>query len=354
MGYLIGYIGEFDSLPEPALSVYEHDMDKLGKMAEEGMNFSDALTLGQWTKLTPLEIAVYHDDVEMVKWLTAHGANIIPVIKAVLDAAVRCCGREMIEYFMDRIQRLGAARKNELFSQIQYGKRFENIDILEEYGITAAEYGGEAFRSAAAKNETDLVHMYIERGVDINYHEPNMVFPYASTPVTEAARKDNMELVEYLVEHGADITIEDKNGDRPYTCAVKNKNKKMIEFLTALEPKEWHDEQEKKAMLKPYRLPEEMEEYLKTGERRIEFSESGFIKALEFYSYMDLQEIKWQRKKYLSIAASIEDYSDLALVWNAKAGKLSVIDLEHDTIVELCGWKEFIKAPGEQLNRIFT
>ena len=69
MGYLIGYIGEFDSLPEPALSVYEHDMDKLGKMAEEGMNFSDALTLGQWTKLTPLEIAVYHDDVEMFLYM---------------------------------------------------------------------------------------------------------------------------------------------------------------------------------------------------------------------------------------------------------------------------------------------
>lgn len=353
MGYLIGYIGEFDSLPEPAHSVYEHNMDNLERMAKEGVHFSETIQLGQWTKLTPLEIAVYHDDVEMVKWLTAHGANIVPVITAVLNASVRCCGKEMIELFIERIQRLGVARKNELFSQIQYGRRFENIEVLEEYGITIAEYGGEAFRSAVSKNEMDLVRMYIEKGVDVNYHEPNMVMPYASTPVTVAARQDNMELVKYLVENGADITIEDKNGDRPYTCAVKNKNKEMMEYLTALEPEEWHNEQEKKAALKPYRLPEEMEKYLKTGERRIEFPECRYIKAIELYSYMDMQEIKWERKKYLSIAASIDNYSDLELVWNAKSGKLSVIDREHETIFELCSWKEFIKSPGEQLNRIF-
>lgn len=354
MKYLIGYIGEYDSLPEPALSVYEHDIDKLEKLVEEGTDLSWTIRIGQWTKLTPLEIAVYRDDVEMVKWLTEHGANTFPVLKALLNAAVRCCGREMIEFFMEQIQKLGPAGKNELFSQIQYGERFENIEILEENGITVAEYGGEAFRSAASKNHMDLVRMYIEKGVDVNYHEPDMVIPYASTAVTLAARQDNMELVKYLVENGADVTIIDKNGDRPYTFAVKNKNQEMIEYLTAIEPEKWHNEQEKDNLLKPYKLPKEMVEYLKTGELHITFPECRYIKAIELYSYMDLQELRWKRKKYLSIAAAIEDYSDLLLVWYAKAGKLLLIDLEHEQETELCGWEEFIKAPGVQLNKIFV
>lgn len=65
MKYLIGYIGEYDSLPEPALSVYEHDIAKLEKLVEEGTDLSGTIRIGQWTKLTPLEIAVYRDDVEM-------------------------------------------------------------------------------------------------------------------------------------------------------------------------------------------------------------------------------------------------------------------------------------------------
>ena len=122
----------------------------------------------------------------------------------------------------------------------------------------------------------------------------------------------------------------------------------------AIEPEEWHNEQEKANLLKPYKLSNEMVEYLKTGELHITFPECSYIKAIELYSYMDLQELRCKRKKYLSIAAAIEDYSDLLLVWYAKTGKLLLIDLEHEQETELCGWEEFIKAPGVQLNKIFV
>ena len=37
---------------------------------------------------------------------------------------------------------------------------------------------------------------------DSNYHKPDMVFPYASTPVTEAARHNDFSMVRWLVEQG--------------------------------------------------------------------------------------------------------------------------------------------------------
>ena len=120
-----------------------------------------------------------------------------------------------------------------------------------------------------------------------------MVFPYASTPVTEAARHNDFSMVRWLVEQGADITIPDKYGDRPYTVAVQNKNQEMAAYLKALEPEEWHNEQEKARQLMPYKLPAKLVEYLKTGPLRLEFPERELVKWAELYPYMDVTpEIK--------------------------------------------------------------
>ena len=81
-------------------------------------------------------------------------------------------------------------------------------------------------------------------------------------------------MVRRLVEQGADITISDKYGDRPYTVAVQNKNQEMAAYLKALEPEEWHNEQEKVRQLMPYKLPAKLVEYLKTGPLRLELFHS--------------------------------------------------------------------------------
>ena len=119
----------------------------------------------------------------------------------------------------------------------------------------------------ASRGNQMLAEYLIQNGADINYHKPDMVFPYASTPVTEAARHpyastpvteaarhNDFLTVRRLVEQGADITIPDKYGDRPYTVAVQNKNQEMAAYLKALEPEEWHNEQEKTRQLTPYKL----------------------------------------------------------------------------------------------------
>ena len=143
-----------------------------------------------------------------------------------------------------------------------------------------------------------LAEYLLDNGADINYHKPDMVFPYASTPVTEAARRGDLEMVRFLVERGADVTIADKYGDRPYTLAVQSKNQEMTDYVRALEPEDWHNEQEKARQLKPYKLPAAMAEYLKTGPLRLEFPEYELTKWAELYSYMDVLRESSKNKTY--------------------------------------------------------
>ncbi|MDM8201262.1 ankyrin repeat domain-containing protein [Fournierella massiliensis] len=177
-----------------------------------------------------------------------------------------------------------------------------------------------------------------------------MVFPYASTPVTEAARHNDFPMVRWLVEQGADITIPDKYGDRPYTVAVQNKNQEMAAYLKALEPEEWHNEQEKARQLMPYKLPAKLVEYLKTGPLRLEFPEWELVKWAELYPYMNVQEMTWKRKKLLSLMAKMDNYSDYLLLWSPRDKKLWYLDIEHEEFHPLAKWEAFIADPGKYLN----
>ena len=203
---------------------------------------------------------------------------------------------------------------------------------------------------AAMRGNFQVAALLLEKGADINYHKPDMVFPYASTPVTEAARSNNFSMVRWLVEQGANITLVDKYGDRPYSVAVQNKNQEMADYLKALEPEEWHNEQEKIRQLMPYKLPAKLVEYLKTGPLRLEFPDQEWVKWAELYSFMDVQEMTWKRKKLLSLMVQMDNYSDYLLLWSPRDKKLWYLDIEHEEFHPLAKWDDFIANPGRYLN----
>ena len=195
-----------------------------------------------------------------------------------------------------------------------------------------------------------LTEYLLEQGADINFHKPDMVFPYASTPVTEAARENHFELLRYLVSKGADITLSDKYGDRPYTLAVQNKNGEMAEYLRSLEPEDWHNEQEKLRELKSYHLPAAMTAYLKSGALRLEFPERESVRWMVFYPYLELREFRWKRKKLLSLMAEMDNYSDYLLLWSPRDKRIWYLDTEQEEFCPLASWEVFIADPGFYLN----
>ena len=314
--YQIAYIGRWETLPEKAAAIYEHDIPKLEAMLQGGLDLGAPIQLSEYIKLMPLEIAVFQNDVSMIHFLLEHGADPgLAEEQPLLLTAARCCGPEVVALFAGQAAKLSPKQKQRAFQEVRWGKRPENISVLEEAGISVAQFGGEAFRAAVSEGNTKLARLLLEKGADINYHKPDMVFPNASTAVTEAVRHKNLPMVRWLVEQGADITIVDKYGDRPYSVAVQNKNQEMADYLKALEPEDWHNEQEKIRQLMPYKLPAKMAEYLKTGPLRLEFPEQEWVKWAELYSYMDVQEMTWKQKKLLSLMVQMDNYSDYLLLW---------------------------------------
>ena len=177
-------------------------------------------------KTSPLELAVLENRMDMVRLLIEAGADLTHNPEELLYGSLRSRDLTLFSFLIHAGVRIPAKQENiyRLFLHLENRRDPDILSILDRLGMDLKQYGGEALRSVASQGNQMLAEYLIQNGADINYHKPDMVFPYASTPVTEAARHNDFSMVRYLVEQGADITISDKYGDRPYTVAVQNKN----------------------------------------------------------------------------------------------------------------------------------
>lgn len=301
---------------------------------------------------TPLELAVQENREDMVRLLVERGADLTQNGDELLFAAIKCQNYSMLSYLVEAGVRLEENQRSiyHLFSLLEGRKNPELLTIVDRLQIDFKRYGGEPLRTAVWGGDRMLAEYLIQNGADIDYHKPDEMFPYASTPVIEAARQNDFHMVRWLVGQGADITIPDKYGDRPYTLAVQNKNQEMAAYLRNLEPEDWHNEENRAQQLAAYKMPTEMVEYLKTGPLRLEFPEQDEVQWAELYSYMDVLEVTWKREKLLSVMAQMDNYPDYLLLWNPKDKKLWYLDVEHEEFHALATWEDFIADPGKYLN----
>lgn len=301
---------------------------------------------------TPLELAVQENRENMVRLLVERGADLTQNGDELLFAAIKCQNYSMLSYLVEAGVRLEENQRSiyHLFSLLEGRKNPELLTIVDRLQIDFKRYGGEPLRTAVWGGDRMLAEYLIQNGADIDYHKPDEMFPYASTPVIEAARQNDFHMVRWLVGQGADITIPDKYGDRPYTLAVQNKNQEMAAYLRNLEPEDWHNEENRAQQLAAYKMPTEMVEYLKTGPLRLEFPEQDEVQWAELYSYMDVLEVTWKRVKLLSVMAQMDNYPDYLLLWNPKDKKLWYLDVEHEEFHVLATWEDFIADPGKYLN----
>ena len=75
--YQIAYIGRWETLPETAVAIYEHDIPKLEALLQGGLDLGAPIQLSEYIKLMPLEIAVFRNDVPMIHFLLEHGACLL-------------------------------------------------------------------------------------------------------------------------------------------------------------------------------------------------------------------------------------------------------------------------------------
>lgn len=341
-------IGRFQELPEIAMHIYKGNIPALEAEIAAGWDIEEGIVLSKRISLSPLDLALVLQKKEVIKLLVEHGVNLNVHHNPAFLRAVRYCGEDIVRYIaaqgaeMDKLNQTGSGA----YSEAYYGNK-KNIPLIHELGLDIKLHGGAIMREAASDHDLKTLKYLLNQGVDINYNQPDMVYPYQATPLTVAARMGNMGMVKFLIEHGADVTKAEKDGDRPYTIAVSNKDTVMADYLKSLEPAEFHDAANKKNELKKYKLSDELVCFLTGDQLRLELAQNEYeIGHIDFFTLNDTIEMKVGRQKLLRLSADIDNYSDLQLVWNPKnKGLIGCYDVEHQTYADLCSFTEFLAQP---------
>jgi len=341
-------IGRFNELSEMAMHIYNGNIPALMNAIEEGWDIEDDIILSKHISLSPLDLALISQRLNVVKLLVEHGVNLNVKNNPAFLCAVRYCKEDVVRYIvahgakLDMLNQVGSGA----YSQAYYGNK-KNMPLIHELGLDIKQHGGPVLRQAVSDHDMKTITYLLDQGVDINYNKPNMVYPYEATPLTEATRIGNLTMVKYLVERGADVTLAEKDGERPYTIAVGNKNTALADYLKSLEPTELHDLENKKYALKKYKLSDELISFLTGDKLRLELDANDYeISYIDFFTLTDTIEMKVGRQKLLRLSADIDNYSDLQIVWNPKKkGQIGCYDVEHQEYADLCSFKEFLTKP---------
>ncbi|OMD98043.1 MULTISPECIES: ankyrin repeat domain-containing protein [Paenibacillus] len=341
-------IGKFEELPQMAMHIYKGNIPELEAAIRAGWDIEEDIVLSKYTTLTPLDLALISERMDVIKLLVQHGVNLNVKNNPAFLLAVRYCKEDIVRYIAAQGAKLDKLNqvKSGAYSQAYYGNK-NNIPLIHELGLDIKQHGGAVLRKAVSDHDLKTVAYLLDHGVDINYNNSDMVYPYQATPLTVATRMGNQAMVQYLIERGADVTLAEKDGDRPYTIAVSNKNTALADFLKSLEPAEFHDIENKKFELRKYKLSDELVSFLTGTKLRLELTQNEYeIRYIDFFTLTDTIEIKIGRQKLLRLSADIDNYSDLLLMWNPKKkGLIGCYDVEHQTYADLCSFADFLTQP---------
>lgn len=352
------HIGSFETVPKIIEDIINGNIQALeDEKNKKGWDINAQITLSQYTKITPLSCAIIMEQFDSIKWLLQNKAdvNVNGNRYPTFLIAVRYCDENIIRYVVANGANIHAVNNvnSDAFKEALRGKKTENLKIIHELGHTVQKYGGFAFRKAVSDRNYSATDFFIKHGVDINFSEPDMVHPFKPTPLCVAARYVDLAMCKYLVENGADVTLADEYGMRPYSLAIEKHDNEMAEYLKALEPPKFHNLEKKLTELKPFKLPKNLIEYLKGETPRIEIENSDYIKYIEFFTLVDTIPMKIGRQKLLRISKEVDNYSIFNFVWNPKTKMIATYDIEHEELINIASFDEFMNDAGKLIDKIF-
>lgn len=121
--YNLNSIGTFQNLPEIALHIYEGNLKALQTALSDGLDINTELELSKFTKVTPLELALIKDRLDVVQLLVEQGAELNAPVNPAFLTAVRYGSEQTIRYLhqqgarMDLLNRV----KSGAYQEAYYG-----------------------------------------------------------------------------------------------------------------------------------------------------------------------------------------------------------------------------------------
>ena len=346
-------IGSFKSIPEILDDIIKENISKLDEHLVKDWDINKNISISNYTDLSPLDCALIMEAFESVKWLVEHGANLNAKDRPSFLTAVRYCDEKIIQYLVSHGAKVNLTNnvKSDAFMEAIYGKNYKYLQLIHDLGHTVEKYGGKAFREAVSDRNYKVLKFFISNGVDINYNEADMVYPFKPTPLCVAARYVDLAMCKFLVENGADVTLTEKDGMRPYSIALEKGDIEMAEYFKSLEPVEYHSLQNKLDELRPFKLPKKLIEFLQGDKLHFELDDCDF-KWIEFFSLIDTIPMKVGRQKLLRLSKATGDYEDINIVWNPKTKKIAFYDMEHEELKDITDFVDFIENTSSYMQKI--
>ena len=346
-------IGDFETIPEIINDIINENISKLDEHLAKGWNIDKIISISEYTDLSPLDCTLIQGCFKSVKWLVEHGVNLNKKDNPSFLTAVRYCDEKIIQYLVSHGAKVNVTNnvKSEAFMEAIYGEHYEYLQLIHDLGHTVEKYGGKAFRNAVSDRNYEVLKFFISNGVDINYNEADMIYPFKPTPLCVAARYVDLDMCKFLVENGADVTLTEKDGMRPYSIALEKGDIEMAEYFKSLEPVEYHSLQNKLDELKPFKLPKNLIEFLQGEKLHFELNDCDF-RWIEFFSLMDTIPMKVGRQKLLRISKITGDYEHIYIVWNPKTKKIAFYDIEHKELKDITDFIDFINNVSSYMQKI--
>jgi len=347
--------GPTADLTDIAKLIMSEDIEALENLTIQGLDINQKIEITEYVSETPIVLALCENKHKVINWLLSKEVDLNDRENPSILMASSNCTPEIVKLLINKGADVNAKHRigKTAMTDALYGNNFENVSLLLENGYEMNR-DGQSLRQAVSSKQLPAIEIFLANDVNPNFCEPDMVYPYNSTPVHVAANNNDLDILKLLVENGADVTIKDKYGERPFSCAVKNKNEEMMAFIKSLEPEQWHNEEQKLVDLKKYKIPAKLLAIIRSENRRIEFPQNDNVKYIVFNTLLELKVVHWNKRKFVDLLSDVDNYwNEGFIVWYPKKKCIAFADYEHEEFKEICSIKEFLANPEKQIDKIF-
>ena len=197
----------------------EYYISKFLKIFNLSFNYFDYINIKDDFGRTPLHLAVFKSNLEIVKYLVDNGADIYSGNNSPLMNAVGNGRLEIIKYLVEKGVNIHA-RNDDALAEASKKGHLEIVKYLIKNGADIHTKNDCALIWASLKNNFEIVKYLVEKGANI-HAKNDEALKYASAC-------GYFDIVKYLVEKGANINA--KNNEALAYASINN-HLKIVKYL---------------------------------------------------------------------------------------------------------------------------
>lgn len=184
-------------------------------------------------EFSPINSAIYDDDIDTVKLLMNHGADINKSTEyspSAVCTAIKNDRIEILDYLLDNSGDVDLKDPSTKYTPLFYSVVFGNVDttksLLEHGADPNIQIGETPLYRSLLSGKKDIMELLLK------YHaDPNIPNRFGNTSLVPAVEYGDLDTVKKLIKHGAKVDVKNNRGKSLLDYA---KDKEIIDYLKSL------------------------------------------------------------------------------------------------------------------------